>query len=182
MVAAIVPDTPGTVLAVPATVLAVPATGRVIPGMVVRRAIVLPLPLFLQIRAIAQAIVLLPQPFLPMEATVRMAPVAVPVRGRALADRVLCRPLQEIVRARPRARDPAPTKPAAINVHRPLTLAQGKPIVPMHFPEPWGGVRRARAGTKVWQPRVATEERRVASGATFCKTRALALERSKLAG
>jgi hypothetical protein len=164
MVAAIVPDTPGTVLAVPATVLAVPATGRVIPGMVVRRAIVLPLPLFLQIRATAQAIVLLLQPFLQMEATVRMAPVAIPVRGQARADRLLCRPIQEIVRARPRAHDPAPMKPAVINVHRPLTLAPRNPIVRMHFPEPSGGVRRARAGTKVWQPRVAEA---AASGANY---------------
>jgi len=75
------------------------------------------------------------------------------------------------VRTQPRARDPAQMKPAVINVHRPLTLAPRKPIVRMHFPEPWGGVRRARAGTKVWQPRVAREARHVASGANSHETR-----------
>ena len=55
-------------------------------------------------------------------------------------------------------------RPGAISVHRALTLAPGKPVVQMHFPDPEGGARRARGGTKVWQPRVAGE---VASGANY---------------
>lgn len=59
-------------------------------------------------------------------------------------------------------------KPAVINARRPLTLGLRKLIVRTHFPEPWEGVRRAHAGTKVWQPR---EARHVASVASSRETR-----------
>lgn len=89
-------------------------------------------------------------------------------RDRAEERRVLCRQIRGTVRTQPRAHDPAQMKPAVINARRPLTLGLRKLIVRTHFPEPWEGVRRAHAGTKVWQPR---EARHVASVASSRETR-----------
>ena len=104
----------------------------VILGTVVLPDIVHPLQPF-QVRAIAPAIVLLLQLFLPVGAIVRMRQVA--VRGRAGGRRALCRPMEGTVRTRLRGHDPARMRPAVINVHRPLTLAPRKRLVRMHFPE-----------------------------------------------
>ncbi len=149
--AAIVPDTPVIVPAIRDIV-------QVIPGTVVLPAIVLRLQPF-QVLAIARAIVLPLQPFLQARAIARM----LRVRGRPGTDPLLFRPLGT-VRMQARVHDPAPTKPAAINVHRPLTLGPCNPIVRMRFPDPEGGERRVRGGTKVWQPRV---EEEAASGANY---------------
>jgi hypothetical protein len=143
-VAAIVRDTPRTGPALRATAPAILAMVAHQHTPAIVRLIVLRLQLFLQIRAIARM------------------PQTIPVRGRAGGRRVLCRPIQGIVRTRPRVHDPARMKRAVISVHRPQIPALPKPIVRMHFPDRAEGVRRAREGTKVWQPRVAGE---VARGA-----------------
>lgn len=142
------------VLDTPRIVLALPATARAIRAMVVLPAIVLQLQPF-PVHAIARAIVLPLQPFLQVRAIARMPQLV--IRGQAVGPRPRFRPLQGIVRTRPRVIDPARMKPAAINVRRPPTLGARKLLVQMHFQDPRGGVRRAPEGTRVWQPRVAGE-------------------------
>jgi hypothetical protein len=159
-VAAIAPDTPPIGPAILATALGILA-------MAVLPAIVLRLQPF-QVRAIARAIVLPLQLFLQIRAIARIPQVALPVPGQVGERRALCRPLQGTVRTRPRVIDPARMKHAVISVHRPPTLAPGNPLVQMHFPDPAGGARRALAGTKVWQPKVAGE---VANGGNSYETR-----------
>jgi hypothetical protein len=154
--AAIVPDTPGTVPVLPAIV-------RVIPGTVVPPVIVhLPQPF--QVRAIVRGIALPLRLCLQVQAIARMAQT-IPARGRAGGHRVLCRPLQGIVPAKPRAHGPAQVKREVISVRR---LAPCSPIVRMHSLETGAAVRRARAETRVWPPRVAGE---VASGANSYESR-----------
>jgi hypothetical protein len=148
----------------------IPATARAILAMVVRQ--VIP-------PAVVRLVVLLLQLFLQARALVRTPQVALPVRGPAEGRRLLCRPPKGTVRTPLPVSDPVRMKPAVINVHRPLTLALRKPIVRMHFPDPWGDVRRARGETKVWQPRAAGE---VASGANSYESRVGALAPESLVG
>jgi hypothetical protein len=171
MVAAIVRDTRGIVPALPDTVRAVPGTVRVIPGTVVPPAIVHQPPRF-QVRAIVRAIALQLQLCLRIQAIARTSQT-IRARGREGGSRVRCRPLRGAVPAKPRARGPAQVKREVISVLRPAPCS---PIVRMHFLETGAAVRRARAGTRVWQPRVAGE---VASGANSYESRVKSISSGK---
>jgi hypothetical protein len=147
----------GIVLDTPRIVPGLLATAPAILAMVVRRlmvpAIVLPLQLFLRVRALDRT----PQVAvrdrvagrrllcrrLP-QGIVRMPQIALPVRGQALARQRL----RGIVRTRPRVHDPARMRLAVISVHRPLAQVPRKPLVRMYFQDRWVGVIRAREETK----------------------------------